>query len=69
VLMGVVANCDQEPIPALGSIQSHGALLCFEPTGILLAKSATAHDWLDPLPALGERLDPDQEVSFTIGLR
>jgi light-regulated signal transduction histidine kinase (bacteriophytochrome) len=58
VLIGTVANCDQEPIHALGSIQSHGALLCFDATGILLAKSATAQRWLGPLPALGERLAP-----------
>lgn len=55
----IVANCDQEPIHALGLIQPHGALLCFSPTGALLAKSRNAEALLGPLPALGEMLSAD----------
>ncbi|MDE1179945.1 histidine kinase dimerization/phospho-acceptor domain-containing protein [Paraburkholderia sp.] len=50
----IVANCDQEPIHALGFIQPHGALLGFDRDGRLLARSANATEWLGPLPELGE---------------
>jgi light-regulated signal transduction histidine kinase (bacteriophytochrome) len=54
-LTDVIANCDQEPIHALGSIQPHGALLCFDDAGRLLAASATATQFLGILPPLGTR--------------
>lgn len=56
-LTEAIANCDQEPIHALGSIQSHGALLCFDRTGRMMAASATAAQWLGPIPAIGEGVD------------
>ncbi|MCY0385809.1 GAF domain-containing protein [Robbsia sp. Bb-Pol-6] len=56
-LTEAIANCEHEPIHALGSIQSHGALLCFDRQGALLAKSRTAEDWLGRLPAVGETFD------------
>lgn len=56
-LSEAIANCDQEPIHALGSIQPHGALLCLDAAGRLLAASATASQWLGCLPALGTRFD------------
>lgn len=49
-----VANCDQEPIHALGLIQPHGAMLCLDRQGRLIAHSADASRWLGPLPALGQ---------------
>jgi two-component system, chemotaxis family, sensor kinase Cph1 len=52
-----VANCDQEPIHALGFIQPHGALLCLNRDGILLAASENATAMLGPLPELGARFD------------
>ncbi|WP_347558189.1 GAF domain-containing protein [Robbsia sp. KACC 23696] len=52
-LTDVVANCDQEPIHALGSVQPHGALLCFDDAGRLIAASATAAQFLGELPPLG----------------
>ncbi|MGI4982247.1 MAG: GAF domain-containing protein [Janthinobacterium lividum] len=56
-LTEAIANCEHEPIHALGSIQSHGALLCFDRQGRLLAKSRTAEQWLGRLPALGDVFD------------
>lgn len=58
-LSEIVANCDQEPIHALGLVQPHGALLCFERTGLLLAASANASALLGPLPAVGNLLSDD----------
>lgn len=55
-LSEIVANCDQEPIHALGLIQPHGALLCLDRAGHILAMSVNAPAWLGPLPALGEAL-------------
>jgi two-component system, chemotaxis family, sensor kinase Cph1 len=49
-----VANCDQEPIHALGLIQPHGAMLCLDRQGRLIAHSADASRWLGPLPELGQ---------------
>jgi len=51
-----VANCDQEPIHALGLIQPHGAMLCLDRQGRLIAHSADASRWLGPLPALGKNV-------------
>ncbi|MGI4857754.1 MAG: GAF domain-containing protein [Janthinobacterium lividum] len=56
-LTEAIAGCEHEPIHALGSIQSHGALLCFDRRGGLLAKSRTAEQWLGRLPALGDVFD------------
>ncbi|WP_181969874.1 GAF domain-containing protein [Paraburkholderia sp. DHOC27] len=55
-LSEIVANCDQEPIHALGLVQPHGALLCFDPAGHLVAASTNAPELLGALPAMGERL-------------
>lgn len=55
-LKEIVANCDQEPIHALGLIQPHGALLCFSPDGTLVAKSRNADALLGPIPAHGAKL-------------
>ncbi|WP_250508033.1 GAF domain-containing protein [Caballeronia sp. GAFFF3] len=52
-----VANCDQEPIHALGHIQPHGALLCFANDGKLVAFSENAPSLLGPLPAVGRSLN------------
>ncbi|WP_164707811.1 histidine kinase dimerization/phospho-acceptor domain-containing protein [Paraburkholderia phosphatilytica] len=61
-LADIVANCDQEPIHALGFIQPHGALLCFDRVGCLIAKSANAEIWLGALPELGETIS-DRHLS------
>ncbi len=50
----IVANCDREPIHLLGRVQPHGALLCFDTQGCLLARSANAREWLGAVPELGE---------------
>ncbi len=50
----IVANCDREPIHLLGRIQPHGALLCFDAQGCLIARSANACEWLGAVPGLGE---------------
>ncbi|WP_250453085.1 GAF domain-containing protein [Caballeronia sp. ATUFL_M2_KS44] len=54
-----VANCDQEPIHALGLVQPHGALLCFDRNGALIAQSENAATLLGPLPALRNALSED----------
>lgn len=54
-----VANCDQEPIHALGLVQPHGALLCFDRNGALIARSENAATLLGPLPALRDALSED----------
>ena len=51
-----LSNCDQEPIHIPGSIQSHGALLCFTPDGRLASRSANADALLGVLPAPGAPL-------------
>jgi chemotaxis family two-component system sensor kinase Cph1 len=55
-LSEIIANCDQEPIHALGLIQPHGALLCLDQRGRVLAMSTNAPALLGPLPVLGEPL-------------
>ncbi|MFX6230450.1 hypothetical protein ABTF44_20870, partial [Acinetobacter baumannii] len=52
-----LSNCDQEPIHIPGSIQNHGALLCFTPEGKLATRSATAAALLGDLPEVGQPLD------------
>jgi two-component system, chemotaxis family, sensor kinase Cph1 len=52
-----IEACESEPIQAPGHIQSHGAWICLDPDGRIVARSATASDWLGPLPALNETLD------------
>lgn len=50
-------NCDREPIHVPGSIQSHGALLAFDPAGVLQWRSANATVLLGPaIPRPGDRL-------------
>lgn len=51
-------SCESEPIQAPGSIQPHGALICFGSDGRVLARSATAEFWLGVLPEIGEALTP-----------
>ncbi|MCI1014335.1 MULTISPECIES: ATP-binding protein [Herbaspirillum] len=51
-----LSNCDREPIHIPGSIQSHGALLCFTPDGRLASHSANADALLGTLPAPGAPL-------------
>ncbi|ONN64284.1 ATP-binding protein [Herbaspirillum sp. VT-16-41] len=51
-----LSNCDREPIHIPGSIQSHGALLCFTPDGCLASRSANADALLGALPAPGAPL-------------
>jgi two-component system, chemotaxis family, sensor kinase Cph1 len=51
-----VANCEQEPIHALGLIQPHGALLAFNRGGELIACSDNATRMLGTLPARGSPL-------------
>lgn len=55
----IVASCDREPIHLLGRIQPHGALLCFDAQGRLIARSANAGRWLGAVPALGETIRDD----------
>lgn len=53
-------NCDREPIHVPGHVQSHGALLGFASDGTLQWASRGAGALLGvPLPAAGQRLDPD----------
>ncbi|WP_158956225.1 GAF domain-containing protein [Paraburkholderia acidisoli] len=52
----IVASCDREPIHLLGRIQPHGALLCFDRQGRLIARSANAAHWLGAVPAIGETI-------------
>lgn len=52
-----LSNCDQEPIHIPGSIQNHGALLCFTPEGKLATRSANAAALLGDLPEVGQPLD------------
>ena len=58
-LKEIIANCDQEPIHALGYVQPHGALLCFNQAGVLLSKSRNAETLLGALPASGQMLTSD----------
>ncbi|WP_375507411.1 GAF domain-containing protein [uncultured Caballeronia sp.] len=51
-------SCENEPIQAPGSIQPHGALICFASDGRVLARSSTAEIWLGTLPGIGEALTP-----------
>ncbi|WP_288408441.1 ATP-binding protein [uncultured Herbaspirillum sp.] len=51
-----LSNCDQEPIHIPGSIQNHGALLCFTPEGELATRSANAGSLLGRLPEIGQAL-------------
>lgn len=51
-----LSNCDSEPIHIPGSIQNHGALLCFAPDGTLASGSANASALLGPLPEVGQGL-------------
>ncbi|WP_322071538.1 GAF domain-containing protein [Paraburkholderia bannensis] len=52
----IVANCDSEPIHLLGRIQPHGALLCFDADGRLIARSVNALAWLGAVPEIGESI-------------
>ncbi|WP_429499279.1 GAF domain-containing protein [Robbsia andropogonis] len=65
-LTDVIANCDQEPIHALGSVQPHGALLCFDDAGRLLAASESAARFLGELPPLRARF---AEKHFSVEAR
>ncbi|MGI4813736.1 MAG: GAF domain-containing protein [Janthinobacterium lividum] len=72
--MQTLDSCEHEPIHALGTIQSHGALLCFDGAGRLIAISRTAAQWLGPLPPLGEcladgHLDPLSRQAIAAALR
>lgn len=51
-----LSNCDSEPIHIPGSIQNHGALLCFAPDGALASRSANASTLLGALPEVGQAL-------------
>jgi chemotaxis family two-component system sensor kinase Cph1 len=51
-------SCESEPIQAPGSVQPHGALICFASDGRVLARSRTAESWLGTLPEIGEVLTP-----------
>ena len=54
-------NCEREPIHIPGLIQPHGALLAFDPSGVLTHCSANAQTLLGPmLPALNEPLKGHQ---------
>ncbi|WP_343651651.1 ATP-binding protein [Herbaspirillum sp.] len=53
-----LSNCDQEPIHIPGSVQNHGALLCFTPDGRLATRSSNAELLLGPLPEIGQPLGP-----------
>jgi chemotaxis family two-component system sensor kinase Cph1 len=50
-------NCDAEPIHIPGHIQPHGALLAFDPAGLLVGWSANAPELLRVKPQLGSHLD------------
>ncbi|WP_429301888.1 GAF domain-containing protein [Paraburkholderia sp. GAS199] len=58
-LSEIVANCDQEPIHALGLVQPHGALLCLDRAGRLVAASTNAPALLGALPETGGLLSDD----------
>jgi light-regulated signal transduction histidine kinase (bacteriophytochrome) len=57
-LSDALTRCDSEPIQAPGSVQPHGALVCFDANGRVLAQSSTAVTWLGALPGIGHTPTP-----------
>lgn len=54
-----LANCDREPIHIPGLVQSHGALIAFDPQGTVTHVSDNAAELLGPsIPAVGQTLKP-----------
>ena len=50
-----IESCDLEPIHALGLIQGHGAIVAFDRTGCVVARSANATSLLGNVPELGKK--------------
>ncbi len=64
-----LSNCDREPIHIPGSVQPHGALLAFDGSGRLVAKSQNASEFLGTLPEVGQTMalpGVEEEVARTV---